>query len=106
MRCRFGLMVLLVAAVPAGGAAAGADTVGTADDSDGKLSEVVVTAQKRVEKMQDVPLSLQVVGSDTLAQQNQTSLEEIGQTLPGLHVVARSNSNLLNIRGVGSGENS
>jgi outer membrane receptor protein involved in Fe transport len=95
-----------VSAVPPTGpesppAAAG----GGGDSADGKLAEVVVSAEKRVERVQDVPISLQVVNSDALTGFNKNSLEEVSQSIPGLHVVSRANSNLLTIRGVGSGEN-
>ena len=87
--------VLRPLAQPAAAAAPGAlvPTEAAYADEDTALQEVVVTAQKRSESAQAVPVSMQVVSSDTIAKQNQTSLEEIGETLPGLHIVARSNSN-------------
>ncbi len=65
----------------------------------------MVTAQKRVENLQDVPVSVQVVSSRTLIEQNQNSLEELTQTVPSVHVATGTFANNLFIRGIGSGEN-
>jgi outer membrane receptor protein involved in Fe transport len=70
------------------------------------LEEVVVSAQKRMERLQDVPISAQVVSAQTLANQNLNSLENLSTTVPSVHVqgtIGRSGS--LVMRGVGSGNN-
>ena len=41
------------------------------------LAEVVVTAQKRVENLQDVPLSIQAIGTEKLEQMNVTKLRRL-----------------------------
>ena len=76
-------------------------------DTDGvdKLQEVVVTAQKRSERLQDVPISAQVISSAALAQQNSNSLEDLAETVPSVHISSGSFSNNLFIRGIGSGAN-
>jgi outer membrane receptor protein involved in Fe transport len=67
------------------------------------LEEIVVTAQKREENLQDVPVSVQVIGGSILSLHDFNSFEELTQTTPGVHV---GNSGFdLYIRGVGSGEN-
>jgi len=40
-----------------------------------RLEEIIVTAQKRTENLQDVPVSVQVIGGQILALQNHNSLE-------------------------------
>jgi outer membrane receptor protein involved in Fe transport len=70
-----------------------------------KLQEVVVTAQKRTENLQNVPISAQVISSSDLAEQNQNSLNELTATLPGVTVSSGGFSNNLFIRGIGSGAN-
>jgi iron complex outermembrane receptor protein len=69
------------------------------------LAQVVVTAQRRVERLQDVPISAQVVNGQTLADHNLTSLETLSQTVPAMQIVPGGPSNELYIRGIGSGGN-
>jgi len=70
------------------------------------LSEVVVTAQLRSQPLQDVPVSVSVVTGDTLARVNLTSIEAVSARLPDVKIVSGPLTDLLNIRGVGSGQNS
>jgi iron complex outermembrane recepter protein len=70
-----------------------------------KLEEIIVTAQRRSEDLQSVPVSVQVIGSPTLIQQNFNALTDLAATLPAVHVSEGDGSNLLFIRGIGSGEN-
>src|SRR5580700_1481063 len=43
-----------------------ADAPETTGETSGGLQEVVVTAQKRTERLQDVPVSIQALGADKL----------------------------------------
>jgi iron complex outermembrane receptor protein len=96
-----GLLILSwIAVVPC--LAAAADT---SADQGARLEEIVVTAQRRVENLQQVPISAQVISGQQLSQQNQNSLEDLSRTVPAVHVVGGQNANLLFIRGIGSGEN-
>src|SRR5882724_8230164 len=70
------------------------------------LQEIVVSAQKRSENVQTVPISIQVLSAQTLANQNQNSFEDLSQTLPGVNIAASGWADSLYIRGVGSGVNS
>jgi iron complex outermembrane receptor protein len=70
------------------------------------LQEIVVSAQKRSENAQTVPISIQVVNAQALANQNQDSFESLSQTLPGVNIAASGWADSLYIRGVGSGVNS
>ncbi len=51
------------------------------------LEEIVVTAQKRVEKLQDVPISVTVVDGAQLDNQNVYSIEDLARTSPSLEMV-------------------
>ena len=79
-----------------------------AESPDGEqLTEIIVTAQKRAENIQTVPVSAQVVTGQALGQQNFNTLEQLTQTVPDVHVAnSGSFSNDLYIRGIGSGSNS
>jgi iron complex outermembrane receptor protein len=70
-----------------------------------KLEEIIVTAQKRSEDLQEVPVSVQVISGLQLEEQNQNSLSDLTRTVPDVHVSTGTVSNSLSIRGIGSGEN-
>ncbi len=58
----------------------------TAADSS-ELDEVVVTAEKRPEKLQDVPVAVTVVSSAQLIGQNVTTLADLSRTTPALEMI-------------------
>lgn len=68
------------------------------------LEEVVVTAQRRVQNLQDVPISAQVIEGKMLSDQNLNSLTDLSQTIPTVHVGISGRSANMYIRGIGSGE--
>lgn len=70
----------------------------------GKLNEIVVSAQRRAENRQDVPISAQVIKGDDLAAKNLNSLNEVSGIVPSVHIGSNSRSANLYIRGIGSGE--
>jgi iron complex outermembrane receptor protein len=72
-----------------------------------KLQEVVVTAQKRAEDVQKVPISIQVIDSQYLQDQNRDTLETLTQTVPGVHISSNAGQGGADmfIRGIGSGPN-
>ncbi len=80
-----------------------AQTTSNAGAQPPALQEVVVTAQRRTERLQDVPISVQVVSGATLQSRNLNSLENLTQITPEVTVVKGGASNSLFIRGVGSG---
>jgi iron complex outermembrane recepter protein len=51
-----------------------------------ELQEVVVTAQKRTERLQDVPLSLTAVTGEEIARKDVTSLTGLQYSIPGLTI--------------------
>lgn len=72
--------------------------------SAGGLDEVVVTAQKRSQNIQEVPLSVQVIGADALAAANIENFEDFNRVAPSLLVrtdVTPINSSVA-IRGIGT----
>ena len=50
----------------------------------GGLAEVVVTAQKRTENIQDVPISIQAFGTEKLEQMNVGSFDDYAKMIPSL----------------------
>jgi iron complex outermembrane recepter protein len=75
----------LLAAVPAVHAADAASA--GADAEAGGLQEVVVTAQKRVENLQNVPISVQVFDSQKLEQMNIVNLDDYVKYSPSISYV-------------------
>jgi iron complex outermembrane recepter protein len=71
------------------------------------LDEIIVTAQKRVERMQDVPISISAFDAATLATSRIESVDDIAFRTPGL-TVARFNAvqPQIFIRGIGSTDQS
>ncbi|MHA3793005.1 TonB-dependent receptor [Rhizorhabdus wittichii] len=68
-------------------------------------TDIVVTAQRRAERLQDVPVSVGVVSGDRLARTNTRNLEELSSQQPALKIATGAASDQLNLRGVGSGFN-
>lgn len=52
--------------------------------NEGSINEIVVTANKREEKIQDVPVTVNVVGTQQLEQQNITSVGDLSRAVPAL----------------------
>lgn len=71
------------------------------------IEEVIVTAQKRDESVQDVPISIDVLGQGELEDLGVTDLEDFAQLLPSVSYVALGpGSGSIYIRGIsGGGEN-
>ncbi len=69
------------------------------------LEEVVVTAQKRTESLQDVPISVSAMSGDRMAEANITNLESLTTYIPNFSMNQSGISNNITIRGVSSGIN-
>ena len=69
------------------------------------LEEVVVTAQKRTESLQDVPISIATMSGEKIDDVGITSLQELTQYIPNVTVNAGAGTPNLFIRGIGSGTN-
>jgi len=68
------------------------------------LGEVVVTAQKRSEKLQEVPAAVTAISADTLLQSNKQGIQDYFSTVPGLSLQNGGNGQTsLAVRGVTTG---
>jgi iron complex outermembrane receptor protein len=65
------------------------------------VEEVVVTAQKRSEYLQDVPISISAVTEKDLEAQHITSTGQLPVLMPGLKVGNSAGSGLIYLRGIG-----
>jgi iron complex outermembrane receptor protein len=85
----------------AGGYAAQADTDNPSPTNEG-LSEIVVTATRREEKLKDVPISVSVLSTDQINDLGLTSSQNVALLTPGLTFSSQVLYGLPYIRGVGS----
>lgn len=94
-------------ALLAGAAAAavlGSASAAAAQEPDTLLGEVVVTAQKRTERLQDVPVSVNVVSAQALADSHVSGLQQLQQLSPSLTFTPSANTRGqgLSVRGLGT----
>ena len=88
-----GSMMISIAASPA-----------QAQQAVGPLEEIVVTAQKRAENLQDVAISVQVLGNTQLEQLNLNNFADYIEFLPTVSYTSeRPGVSLLYMRGISSG---
>ena len=84
-----------------------ADATGGAAAAGG-LEEVLVTARKRIESSQDVPVNVTAISADRIRRADLTSLEKIAASTPDFTVGRASNGSgaQLTLRGIGSSSTS
>jgi iron complex outermembrane receptor protein len=68
--------------------------------------EIIVTAQRRVERLQDVPISVDVVQGSTLQSQSIRNLEDLSGYVPNLNISKTPGADQIIMRGIGSGPGS
>ncbi|MEN8723374.1 MAG: TonB-dependent receptor [Alphaproteobacteria bacterium] len=95
------------------GVTAGADAQATAETEAAPksrsrrrtLDEVIVTAQKRAQNLQEVPMSVTAIGGLQIEESNMEDLNDLSRYTPNLKVQAGGVANFIYIRGLGSGFN-
>jgi iron complex outermembrane recepter protein len=68
----------------------------------GEIQDIVVTAQKRSEKLQDVPIAVTAISGETLASRGISSALEIAAVTPGLTFTTAIGTTSPRLRGVGT----
>jgi len=70
--------------------------------ADPESADIVVTAQKREENLQDVPISISVVGGEQMRQSGAAQLVDFGPYVPGLQVdsTGTPGQSTLSLRGI------
>ena len=79
-------------------------STGRAAEETGALMEVVVTAEKRIENVQNVPIGITVVSGDDLTKANVSAFSDLAKFAPSVTMTAGdqpANSSII-IRGVGT----
>ena len=77
-----------------------------AGDAEGGLHEIVVTAQFKSQNVQETPLAITAVDSQTMEARSQTNVAEVAQRAPSVQFSAGgqgggSQTAAINIRGIG-----
>lgn len=67
------------------------------------VQDIIVTAQKRSERLQEIPISITSMTGDALTAKGVNSTIELASTVSGLTVTTSAGSALPRIRGVGTG---
>lgn len=80
----------------------GAAYAQAADEAGSDPAEIIVTANKRAERVQDVPSSIAVVNNATLENQGVTRLEDLQRAVPGLAMTSSTGGShsTIAVRGV------
>jgi outer membrane receptor protein involved in Fe transport len=99
------LIALAFASIPA---VAAAQTADAAQADEGGIQDIVVTARKRQESVQDVPVNVSAVSAEMIQRQDLTSIEKIAARTPNFSVGRASNGSgaQLTMRGIGSSSTS
>lgn len=92
------LLTLAVAAI-LGAAQAGAQQ---ADTGTGQLEEIVVSAQRRSQPLEEVPISISAFTGESLSEGRVTSVNQLATVVPGMRVDSQGGASQPTIRGVGT----
>jgi iron complex outermembrane receptor protein len=72
--------------------------------ADNVLQEIVVTAERRQQSLQEVPISATVLSAADLSAKGVTSVSALQQVAPSVAINTNNRSTFINIRGVGIGQ--
>ena len=82
--------------------AANARGPGDAADQTGAAADIVVTATRRAQNLQDIPIAISAIGSQALETNRVTNIQDIQGLVPGLQVNRNNAVVAFTLRGVGS----
>lgn len=90
------------------GTAQAQEVAPAAEAAQGGIEDIVVTARKRVESVQTVPVAVSAISAETIKQRDLTSIEKIAAATPSFTVGRASNGSgaQLTMRGIGSSSTS
>lgn len=106
MRNGYLLATGALVALTAGAALAAEAENETTANGGAELEEIVITAQKRPEKLQDVPVAAQVLSSQTLANADIADLSDLNKLVPSVELNGTINGRVpTGVRGISSVSN-
>ncbi len=68
----------------------------------GALEEIVVTAQRREQSLQEVPISLEAIGGQELLEQGFRTMDDLAEFSPSIELDVRMQDQNISIRGMGT----
>ena len=77
------------------------ETSPEASTEDGGVGEIIVTANRREERLQDVPVAVTLIDGDQLTRQNVNAVEDLARSAPALSNAGPPGFGALSIRGIG-----
>jgi iron complex outermembrane receptor protein len=81
-------------------------STGASASSTAELAEIVITAQKRTERLEDVPVSASVISADELANSNVSDVSDLNKLVPSVNINGTISGRApMGIRGVSSVSN-
>src|SRR5580658_5356264 len=90
------------AAAPSAGYANDQEIV---NDSESQISEIIVTARKREERLEDVPSAVSVIDASVLEQKHELLLQDFYTGVPGLSINDYGNGRIsIAMRGLSTGD--
>jgi iron complex outermembrane recepter protein len=100
---RISAAALVIASMGAG-APAFAQTETAAAEDDGGVADIIVTATRRDESLNRIPLAIQALSGDALAELNVTNFDKLIEFLPNVRAASRGpGASSIYIRGLSSG---
>jgi outer membrane receptor protein involved in Fe transport len=69
------------------------------------LEEVIVTAQKRTESLQEVPISMTALDGERMQESGVTSYSDLSVHVPNLEIAENAVNTIITMRGIGVGSN-
>lgn len=92
--------IAMLANAPA--ASAQTTAAGAADIDDSSTNEIIVTAQKREQNLQDVPISMEVLGGERIVEFSAADFKAVQNYVPNVFVQQTNGNDTIYIRGFGS----
>jgi iron complex outermembrane receptor protein len=92
--------VAVVALLAAAGVSHMATAQVPANGKEDQLAEIVVTATRRAEPLQEVPISVTAVTGDELSKRGITNYDDLVRTIPGVNSSGTNDMNRFAIRGI------
>lgn len=68
----------------------------------GALEEIVVTAQRREQSLQEVPISIEAISADEIRQQGYRDMDQLAEFSPSINIDVRIQDQDIAIRGIGT----
>jgi outer membrane receptor protein involved in Fe transport len=96
-----GLLAGLVGVFAAGGMTQATAQGGEAATGQSRIEEIIVTATKRAQSLQDTALSISALGSEEISKKSLVGMNDYLRTLPGVNIIDRGpGRNAVIVRGV------